>query len=136
MLGLQCSQWCTILTLLNCLVQLLFFTGDCLPSIPGLLKMGGTPGAFPEIKRLYLFAAHVDFIWGPRESPEMLITDELTREEDSSQIFVTRKTFHRIVSNRQGVVHWACPLLMFLLGLQLGGIKLHGFTLNTVVLFL
>ena len=42
------------------------YTGDCLPSIQGLQKMGGTPTVFPEIKQLFLFAAHhdvhVDFV--------------------------------------------------------------------------
>lgn len=37
-------------------------TGDCQPSIQGLLKMGGTPDVFPEIKRLCLFAAHHDVL--------------------------------------------------------------------------
>jgi len=47
---------------------------------------------FPEIKCLYLFAAHHDvqmnFIWKPRESPEMLIADQLSREEGNSEIFI------------------------------------------------
>ncbi len=99
-------------------------TGDCQPSIQGFLKMGGTPDVFPEIKRLCLFAAHhdvhVDFIWKPRESPEMLIADGLSREEDSSEIFVTRKTFHRIVFHRQGVVHGGMPTLDVFAGAAIG----------------
>ena len=81
-------------------------TGDCLGGCTKIVhcflfcQMGGTLDVFPEITRLYLFAAHhdvhVDFIWKPKESPEMLIADKLSREDDSSEIFVTRKTFHSI----------------------------------------
>ena len=85
--------------------------------------MGGTPDVFPEITRLYLFAAHhdvhVDFIWKPRESPEMLIADELSREENSSEIFVTRKTIV-LVFHRQGVVHWGMPTLDVFAGAAIG----------------
>ncbi len=86
---------------LNLSGAIIVFTGDCQPSIQGLLKMEGTPDDFPEIKQLYWFAAHhdvhVDFVWKPRESPEMLIANELSREEDSSEIFITCKTLIIII---------------------------------------
>ena len=103
--------------------------------------MGGIPEVFPEIRRLFLFAAHhdvhVDFIWKPRNAPEMLVADELSRMEDSSEIFLTRKTFLHIVFRRRGDASWGFPTLDVFAGAAMGQhIRLTSFTPSSVVLAL
>ena len=92
------------------------YTGDCLPSIQSLQSMSSSiPEVFSEIKQLYTFAAehdvHVDFDWEPRETETMKYADMLSRIEDSSELFLTRSAFRRIVLRSFDGGTWGMPTL-------------------------
>ena len=79
--------------------KVIVYTGDCLPAIQGLLKLKGSVDVFPEVKQMFRFAAvhdvELDFIWLPREADAMLHADMLSKMEDSSEIFLSHRAFHR-----------------------------------------
>ncbi|KAL0019442.1 hypothetical protein WJX79_010722 [Trebouxia sp. C0005] len=64
------------------------------------------PEVFAEIRQLFSVAAqhdvHLDFIWEPRETASMVYADELSRMEDSSELFITRRTFTSIICRQVG----------------------------------
>ena len=92
------------------------YTGDCAPAIQGLLRMKGSIEVFPEVKQLYLTAASaqlsLDFIWRPRTDAQLVHADELSRLEDSSEIFLASFVFDQICRlPLAGEQVWGLPTL-------------------------
>ncbi len=95
--------------------KVIVYTGDCMPAIQDLQKMKGTVNVFPEVKRLFLFAAvhdiDLEFIWESRESDALLHADTLSRVEDSSEIFLSKSAFRHICMLSSKGVRWGFPTL-------------------------
>lgn len=95
--------------------RLVVYTGDCFPAIPDLLKMKGTCNVFPEVKRLYLFAAmhdvHVDFVWVRRTHEWLQYADALSRVPDSSEISLRHRQSELICKLRHQGFAWGWPTL-------------------------
>ena len=62
--------------------------------------MKGSVEVFPEVKRLYLAAAAaqlaLDFIWKPRTDAQLVHADRMSRQENSSEIFLAKFAFDQI----------------------------------------
>ena len=105
--------------------KVFIYTGYCAPSIQGLLRMKGSIEVFPEVKRIYLTAAAaqlaLDFMWKPRTHEQLMHADELSRQEDTSEIFLASFVFDQIcrLPLAQGV-SWGTPTLDCFAGNETG----------------
>ena len=80
-------------------MRLVYF-GDNLGCITALLRMTGSPDIFAVVKAIYLFAlqrgVELDFVWAPRNTPEIVIADQLSRIQDWSAVFLSDTTVQRV----------------------------------------
>lgn len=79
---------------------LLVYTGDNQGSIACLAKMMGKGDILDAVRQVYeVAAAHdvaLEFIWKPRESPEIQLADSLSRYVDTADFALNQATFQRL----------------------------------------
>ena len=103
------------------------YTGDCLPAIQDLLRMKGSADVFRSNGcihlQLVMMCMWIDFTWQPRTHEWLRYAGELSRIQDSSEIFLRHNQFVFVCKlKHQGRV-WGWPTLdvlgtVYILGQQ------------------